>query len=67
MITAEEHEAAKKRHIEALDVFWTEQDPKGKLLIQKAETLKKEWSESEKAEKAKRAKKEEAKGSEGEQ
>jgi len=68
VITEEEHKAAKKRHIEALDVFWTEQDPKGKLLIQRAETLKKEWSESEKAENAKRAKKEEeAKGSEGEQ
>jgi len=68
VITEEEHKAAKKRHIEALDAFWTDKDPKGKLLIQRAETLKREWSESEKTENAKRSKKEEeAKGSEGEQ
>ena len=62
VITAERHEEAKKKHLEALDRFWVSKDPAGKILIDRAGKLR-----DEQCEKAKNAKQEDAKGSEGEQ
>jgi len=65
VITAEMHEEAKKKHLDALDRFWVKNDPAGKIWIDRAAKLRDEqWAASEKA---KKEKQEDAKGSEGDQ